>query len=111
MKILSEIDVKCLIALKYQKSFCLAAGIDDIQVKYKNNGELSEVFYYKKVESNEKEAEKETGQSGAKEIQVPYFGVKQKRKYRKPKIQPKVSTCQGQANATAKFQREIFQKV
>lgn len=73
---------------------CLAAGVNDVQVEYKNNGELKEVYYYKKVAVTEKETEQESEQAEVvKEVRVPLLRLKQKapQKYRKPKIQPKVS--------------------
>lgn len=62
-------------------------------MEYKKNGELSEVYYYKKLVPDEKAVGEETG---AGEVQVPQFGLKDivKRKplkYKKPKFRPKVN--------------------
>lgn len=84
-----SINGKCIKILEYS-----AAGVDDIQVEYKNNGEFKEVYYYKKVAVDEKEPGQASEQPEAvKEVRVPVLGLKQKapQKYKKPKIQPKVS--------------------
>ena len=60
-------------------------------MEYKNNGEIKEVYYYKKVAVNEEQEGEQP--EAVKEVRVPLHGLKQKapQKYKKPKIQPKVS--------------------
>lgn len=64
-------------------------------MEYSKNGELKEVYYYKKVGPNEKEVgnENETTEGPhSSGILVPTFALSKNKaqKFKKPKIQPKV---------------------